>query len=257
MVLRTLTDEEKDARSRALAGARLREADERHKAIEDAKRRAEEEVLAEIERKAAAIRKADEDARRRTDEETKRKSEETARRLEPRPAGSPSRVQTEDDSRSRTRTFSDKPKRPSVPVPAAPQKVKTEADRRRGRLTVSNALNDDGDKNRSLAAFRRRTERQKKQAQGFQMPQEKIAREVMIPDAITIQELANRMAERAVDVIKMLMRQGQMFKINDIIDSDTAQLIAEEMGHKVKRVSEAEVEERLSAARSEDSDAVT
>ena len=259
MVLRTLTDEEKDARSRALADARLREADERHKAIEDAKRRAEEEALAEVERKAAAARKADEDARRRNDDETKRKSEETARRLEPRSAQPSLRaMQPDEEGRPRGgRTFTDKAKRPAVAVPAPPQKVKTEVDRRRGRLTVSNALNDDGEKNRSLAAFRRRTERQKKQAQGFQMPQEKIAREVMIPDAITIQELANRMAERAVDVIKMLMRQGQMFKINDIIDADTAQLIAEEMGHKVKRVSESEVEERLTAAREVDSDAVT
>jgi len=68
---------------------------------------------------------------------------------------------------------------------------------------------------------------------------------VVIPEAITIQELANRMAERAVDVIKFLMKQGQMHKINDVIDADTAELIAEEFGHKVKRVSEADVEEGL------------
>ena len=64
-----------------------------------------------------------------------------------------------------------------------------------------------------------------------------------IPEAITIQELANRMAERAVDVIKILMKQGQMATINDVIDADTAQLIAEELGHTVKRVAEADVEE--------------
>src|ERR1043165_3365225 len=74
-------------------------------------------------------------------------------------------------------------------------------------------------------------------------PREKIVREVTIPEAITIQELANRMAERAVDVIKILMKQGQMATINDVIDADTAQLIAEELGHTVKRVAEADVEE--------------
>ena len=68
-------------------------------------------------------------------------------------------------------------------------------------------------------------------------------REVIIPEVITIQELANRMTERAVDVIKFLMRQGEMHKINDVIDADTAELIVQEFGHTPKRVSEADVEE--------------
>ncbi len=76
-------------------------------------------------------------------------------------------------------------------------------------------------------------------------PKEKISREVVVPETITIQELANRMSERAVDVIRFLMRQGQMLKITDVIDADTAQLIAEELGHTVKRVAEADVEEGL------------
>jgi translation initiation factor IF-2 len=76
-------------------------------------------------------------------------------------------------------------------------------------------------------------------------PKEKLVREVTIPETITIQELANRMAERAVDVIRLLMRQGQMVKITDVIDADTAQLLAEEMGHTVKRVAESDVEEGL------------
>ena len=126
-----------------------------------------------------------------------------------------------------------------------PTRTKADADRRRGRLTVSNAMEEDDDRARSVAAFRRRTERLKKQAQGFQRPTEKMSREVIIPEAITIQELANRMAERAVDIIKFLMKQGEMHTINDLIDADTAQLIAEEMGHKVKRVSEADVVEGL------------
>ena len=76
-------------------------------------------------------------------------------------------------------------------------------------------------------------------------PKEKLIREVIIPEAITIQELANRMAERAVDVIRMLMKQGAMHKITDVIDADTAQLIAEELGHTVKRVAASDVEEGL------------
>ena len=74
---------------------------------------------------------------------------------------------------------------------------------------------------------------------------EKLAREVVLPETITIQELANRMSERAVDVIKLLMRQGEMRKITDVIDADTAQLVAEELGHTVKRVAESDVEEGL------------
>ena len=82
---------------------------------------------------------------------------------------------------------------------------------------------------RSVASFRRRTQRLKGHASNE--PKEKLVREVTIPEAITISDLANRMSERAVDVIRLLMQQGQMLQINDVIDADTAQLIAEEMGH--------------------------
>ena len=97
---------------------------------------------------------------------------------------------------------------------------------------------------RSVASFRRRTQRRLKGAAGGDA-KEKLVREVTIPEAITIQELANRMAERAVDVIRLLMKQGQMYKITDVIDADTAQLVAEELGHTVKRVAASDVEEGL------------
>ncbi len=116
-------------------------------------------------------------------------------------------------------------------------------ERRKTKLTITKAL-DDTPRHRSLASIRRRREREKRQSLGSEI-QQKISREVILPEAITIQELANRMAERSVDVIKLLMKQGQMSKITDIIDADTAQLIAEEMGHLVKRVSDADVEEGL------------
>ncbi|MGA8626743.1 MAG: translation initiation factor IF-2, partial [Pseudolabrys sp.] len=110
-------------------------------------------------------------------------------------------------------------------------------------LTLVTALRADEVRERSVASFRRRTQRLKGVASGE--PKEKLIREVTIPEAISIQDLANRMSERAVDVIRLLMKQGQMATINDVIDADTAQLIAEEMGHSVRRVSEADVEEGL------------
>jgi translation initiation factor IF-2 len=129
--------------------------------------------------------------------------------------------------------------------PAAPPKTthKPGPQKQRGRLTVVTALNADDVRERSIASFRRRTQRLKGHAANE--AKEKLVREVTIPEAITIQELANRMSERAVDVIRMLMKQGAMYKITDMIDADTAQLIAEELGHTVKRVAASDVEEGL------------
>ncbi|HZV21423.1 MAG TPA: translation initiation factor IF-2, partial [Hyphomicrobiales bacterium] len=113
----------------------------------------------------------------------------------------------------------------------------------RQRLTLANAL-DEQQRELSLARLKRQRERHKLQASGgLQQERVKIQRQVQLPEVITIQELANRMAERAVDIIKFLMKQGQMMKINDVIDADTAELIAAEFGHTVKRVSEEDVEE--------------
>jgi translation initiation factor IF-2 len=154
------------------------------------------------------------------------------------PARSRAQLDTEEDER--------RAKRGGVPgkAPAAAPAKKTVADRAgRQRLTLANAL-DEQQRERSLASLRRQRERQKLQALGgAQQERTKIQRQVQLPEAITIQELANRMAERAVDIIKFLMKQGQMLKINDVIDADTAELIAAEFGHSVKRVSEEDVEE--------------
>src|SRR5205814_3225491 len=125
--------------------------------------------------------------------------------------------------------------------PVTPPKTthKPGPQKERGRLTLVTALNADDVRERSIASFRRRTQRLKGHASNE--PKEKLVREVTIPEAITISDLANRMSERAVDVIRLLMQQGQMLQINDMIDADTAQLIAEEMGHSVRRVAEADV----------------
>ena len=123
-------------------------------------------------------------------------------------------------------------------IPKAPPKLDEKA---RGKLTINNAF-DEHQRERSLASLKRKREREKLKAMGITQTREKIVREVIIPDAITIQELANRMSERGVDLIKLLMKQGAMHKITDVIDTETAELLVAEFGHTAKRVSEADVE---------------
>ena len=124
---------------------------------------------------------------------------------------------------------------------AGPSSAAVEDRRERGKLTINNAL-DEQQRERSLASLKRKREREKLKAMGIQQPRDKIVREVVIPEAITIQELSNRMTERGVDVIRFLMKEGAMHKITDVIDADTAELIVTEFGHTPKRVSEADVE---------------
>lgn len=116
--------------------------------------------------------------------------------------------------------------------------------RRRGRLTVTQALNEDYERNRSmsLAAQRRAREKARMAAKGPQEPKQKVLREVVLPEAITVGELANRMSERSGDVVKKLMEMGIMATITQTIDADTAELIVDEFGHTVKRVTEGDVE---------------
>jgi translation initiation factor IF-2 len=125
--------------------------------------------------------------------------------------------------------------------------------RERGKLTINNAF-DEAQRQRSLASLRRKRERERLKQAGIQQPRDKVMREVTIPEVITIQELANRMTERSVDVIKLLMGQGAMHKINDVIDADTAELIVREFGHTPKRVSEADVEEGFTGTADVDED---
>jgi translation initiation factor IF-2 len=234
VVLRTLTDEEKGARAQALAEARVREDEERRQAALEAERQAREQERLKAER-AEAERRLEEEAGR---EEPPQTAEEPAvpQPVEPAPVRTvpaPAKAGDDDEGeagRAKKRAAEAKP-------------VRRSEERRRGKLTLSNAL-DDSERSRSMAAIRRRREREKRQVTQRD-PSEKVTREVIVPETITIQELANRMAVRAVDVIKLLMQQGQMLKINDVIDADSAQIIAEEMGHTVKRVSEADVEEGL------------
>ncbi|MEQ8389854.1 MAG: translation initiation factor IF-2 [Thalassospira sp.] len=128
-------------------------------------------------------------------------------------------------------------------------RAKTNDGRRRGKLSINNAMSgDEGGRRRSMASIKRQQAKAKARAQGPQKPKEKIVRDVIIPDVITVQELANRMAERAADVIKSLMSMGVMATINQSLDPDTAQLVVEEFGHNMRRVSDADVEEALVTA---------
>jgi translation initiation factor IF-2 len=259
VVLRTLTEEERSARAHALADAKVREAEERRIAEEDARRRAERDSRERVERDAAEARKRDEEDRRRHEDEAKRKAETEAKKrfgedekaksaATAAPATAPSapinrNAVQEPDEEEAPRVV----RRPGGgaprPVPA-PKPSRSGPQKQRGRLTVVTAFNADEVRERSVASFRRRTQRLTK-GHAANEQKDKLVREVTIPEAITIQELANRMAERAVDVIKLLMKQGQMLKITDTIDADTAQLIAEELGHSVRRVAESDVEEGL------------
>jgi translation initiation factor IF-2 len=246
VVLRTLTDEERDRRAHALDDAKVREAEERKVAEEEARRRTDRESKEHAEREAAEARKRDEDERRKHDEETKRRAEQEAKK---RFGDDEARPKTPIDVRSIKPEVDDddapRPRRGSgagaARPAAAPKPARTGAQKSRGRLTLVTALSTDEVRERSVASFRRRVQRMTGHREAE--AKEKIAREVVIPETITIQELANRMAERGVDVIKILMKQGQMAKITDVIDADTAQLLAEELGHTVRRVSEADVEE--------------
>ena len=285
MVLRTLTEEERGARANALVEARRREEDDRKRAEIEARERAAREAQERREREAAEARQREEDERHRREEDLRRRAEEEAKRRlgdapipyvsrpdasspGQRPAGPssvrPAQRSGDASSAPSVRRPIPAPGRPAGPedeparvvrrpggggparpaLPAKPERsTRPGQEKSRGRLTVSTATSGQEERTRSVAAFRRRVQRLKGGASAE--PREKIAREVVVPETISIQELANRMSERAVDVVRSLMKQGQMAKITDVIDADTAQLVAEEFGHTVRRVAESDVEEGL------------
>ena len=251
VVLNDLSAGELQARRRALEEAKVREVEERKRAEDEARRRAEEDARRARERDESARRQAEEEARLAKEAEDRRRAEEEAEKREKRPAEAKAEAPAPRAPRKEERETEEergprggargKPSRAvEAPKPARPR----EEERRRGKLTLSGALDEDGgSRGRSLASMRRRQEKFKRSQ--MQDNREKISREVTLPETITIQELSQRMAERSVDVIKYLMKEGQMMKPGDIIDADLAELIATEFGHTVKRVSESDVEEGI------------
>jgi len=274
-VLRTLSEDEKKARAAALAVARKNEQEKREREeaerAEREKREAEERAKLEAERK----RQAEEDEKRKSEAEARAKAEaeaaaalekeeeerrkKNAGKAEARDKGKETRdakagKEFADDAENplaklggrlkQKREFADDSKRDSKPK---------EAKRRSGKLTIANALEDD-ERQRSLASVKRAREREKQARQARGRDRQQVRREVIIPETITVTELAQRMSMRAVDLIKELMKQGQMVTANATLDADTAELIVEELGHSYKRVSEADVEEGLEGPSDDEAD---
>ena len=234
---------EMDRRMKAVRSAKAREE-------EDSKRRSEEELARaeerarrreELEIKQREQNERKEKAKKREESE-KRKTEEAAQKSAtqiPAPesrAGKPS-------GRSGKTTTTHQDTRTDEPQRSRQQK-RGETGRRAGKLTINQAIaGSEGARQRSMASIRRKQERAKQKALNAPSEREKITRLVQVPDAIVVQELANRMAERVADVVKALMQMGMMVTQNQTIDQDTAELIVEEFGHKIERVSDADVED--------------
>ncbi len=255
-MLKSLSKEEYERRLKALQAAKADEGARREREAEEARRREEER-----EARRAEI----EEARRREEEETIRREREEAEKAEREKAEAAARARLQAQRAKAAETGATAPE-PTGPPPeggaergpkrrgalgvaeekrAAPARAPRDGgDRRRsGKLTISQATGDNEQgRQRSLAAMRRRQERDKRKGGGQMGEREKVVRDVRIPDIITVQELANRMAERVAAVIKSLMQMGVMATQNQPIDADTAELIVEEFGHKSIRVSESDVE---------------
>ena len=244
-----LTETEMAARARALEDARHRDGAPQPEAAPETETGPDPEK--------DTLVKAEDDARRKAESEERHRDEEEARRLEVQAkaaaAAAAAKLEARDgksvegEGRGRVRKLQPKPEQRH-------QGRKGEPRRRSGKLTIAEALEGGTkERTRSLASVKRAREKQKKQQ--FQ-PQDgkKIVRDVVVPETITVQELANRMAERGAAVIKALMQMGVMATINQSIDGDTAELVVAEFGHNIKRVSDADVEIGLKGKADESAD---
>ncbi|MGH7117120.1 MAG: translation initiation factor IF-2, partial [Stellaceae bacterium] len=244
---------DEEARRRAALAEADRRRQQEERAAEEALQRAAEEARLKVEEEEAR-RRAAEEARKRSEEEAQRRKEEESRREVAERAGKAAAAKVaalaaagkvvmpaeDEESASVARRGA----RPEIRRPAPPPRH--EMRRRTGKITVTRALSgDEGERMRSLASVRRARERERQRLHQGDAEPAKVVREVVIPETITVQELSNRMAERGVDVIKALMRMGVMATINQVIDADTAELLVTEFGHRLRRVSEADVEAGL------------
>nr|WP_255468701.1 translation initiation factor IF-2 [Reyranella sp. CPCC 100927] len=280
--MRTLTNEEKEARARALVEAGKEEVLRRQRAIEEASRRAEEEARLGKQREEAERRAAEEEARKKLEEDARRKAEDQLqKRLREAQAQAPQSTAAAQRAQQLMDADAGRDERPAArPGPGAPRPAggmaarpagagpagalrrppmmppkrpatpgRREDPKRRsaGRIDVGAALNDeDTVRGRSMAALRRANEKEKRKMYAAE-PAQKVYREVTIPETISVQELANRMSERGADVIRTLMKMGQLVTINHALDADTAELVVSEMGHTSKRVAEGDIEVGLGA----------
>nr|WP_225028728.1 translation initiation factor IF-2 [Xinfangfangia pollutisoli] len=274
------------AKAREQEDAARRAAEEKEREEERQRRREEIEAKEreERQREAALRAKAEEEERVKREAEAEavaraaaRKAEVlgTQRRQPPAPqqasANGPAPAEATPTDRStgqaRPRPTGDDGNRPS----ATPRKTDREREnrdtdrgakrgdegRRAGKLTLSDALSGEGGRQRSLAAMKRKQEKARQKAMGFGQKAEKQVRDVQLPETIVVSELANRMAERAADVVKALMKMGMMVTMNQTIDADTAELVIEEFGHRAVRVADADVEQAIDTVEDKAEDLVT
>jgi translation initiation factor IF-2 len=237
-----ISDAEMERRLKALQAAKANEAEEERRRAEEERQREEERERrrAEAEAKEREEREREERARKKAEEEERARQEATAPTAapaEPAPAPEPDRA-----GRPATPKKTDKPER-AREADRRERPAKGPDRRRSGKLTLSQALSDEGGRQRSLAAMKRKQERERRKQMGGGQAREKIVRDVQVPETIVVSELANRMAERVADVVKALMQNGIMATQNQSIDADTAELIVEEFGHNIVRVSDADVEQ--------------
>ena len=218
--------EERNAQRRAEEEARLARVEEERKLLEQKRQEAEAEEMRRLEAEEAAKKKAE--------------AEEQAK-LQKKAVGAPKPKEEKKDTRTELEKAGGRVKKKRNTPP--PTRSKGETKRRRGKLTIVSALSGNDERQRSLASMKRAREREKQRQRGGGRGADKVQREVTIPEAITIADLANRMSERGAAVVKYLMQQGEMHTVNDVIDADLAQLIVEDFGHTVNRVSDADVEE--------------
>ncbi len=240
-----ISDAVMERRLKALRAAKAREAEEaqarkaeEEKRERDRQRRREEALAKEREeqerRERAAAKAQEAEAKKRETEESARKAAAAADTPAPAPAA----------PRSAPKPSSAPRKTDREPRRDTKSKGMRDSGRRSGKLTLNQALTGgEGGRQRSLAAMKRKQERARQKALGGGEPREKVIREVQVPETIVVQELANRMAERVADVVKALMQNGMMVTQNQSIDADTAELIVEEFGHKIVRVSDSDVED--------------
>ena len=244
-----LSSSELDRRKKALAAARQREALDKDKRDAEEKSREQERE----EKRAVLETKEKEDAERK--EKEREKAEEEKRAVAAVVEATkiaedlPLIQASEDTTRSAAKASRKGLDREELRKQQSPRTPKGgDNDRRRsGKLTLTQALNDEGGRQRSMAAIRRKQEREKRKMLDSNQEREKVVRDVQVPETIVVQELANRMAERVSDVVKSLMTNGMMVTQNQSIDADTAELIIQEFGHKIVRVSDADVEDVIDA----------
>jgi translation initiation factor IF-2 len=224
-----LLREAEEARLASLEEARRRDDRKRTEQTEEEKRRAEDNRKAE---EAAA-----EEARKQSEEEAARAAEPEAQ-----PEAAAPQVVEEEDDRGARRPSGGHAPAPRRPEPARPSRGRGDDRRHHGKLTVTRALSgEDDSRARSLAALRRAREKEKR-AHQQSGPAAKQYRDVDVPEAITVQELAKRMGERGADLVKALFKMGTPVTITETIDQDTAELLIEEFGHRINRVSEADID---------------